>query len=133
MIEINNKTKAKIDVRLIEKVAEKFLRYYKLKNKNISIAFVGDTVMRRLNKQNRGKDKATDILSFAGEGSDFGEIIIDFAQIRRQAPKYSKSAKEELIFILVHGLLHLLGYDDDTEEKRLEMIGMGEEFIGRNV
>ncbi len=125
MIEVNNKTKAKIDVKLIKKITEKFFAYYKIKNKNLSIAFVGDTVMTRLNNDYRNKNQPTDILSFAGEGDDFGEIIIDYTQIKRQASKFSKSVNEELIFILVHGLLHLLGYEDESERGRKEMDKVG--------
>ncbi|MCK4539694.1 rRNA maturation RNase YbeY [Candidatus Parcubacteria bacterium] len=129
MIEINNKTKAKIDIKLIKKITEDFFSYYKIKNKELSIAFIGDAVMSRLNKQYRGKDKPTDILSFRGEGDELGEIIIDYAQIKRQAKKYSKSVKEELIFILVHGLLHLIGYEDETENGKRKMKKLGKEFI----
>lgn len=128
MIEINNKTRSDINTILIKSVAEKFLKYYKIK-KNLSIAFVGDTVIRRLNKNYRGKDKITDILSFDGEAQDLGEIIIDYAQIKRQSRKYSKSIQDELIFILVHGLLHLIGYDDQTEKDRKIIIKKGEDFI----
>ena len=129
MIEINNRTKAKIDIKLIKKVTEKFFAYYKIKNKELSIAFIGDMVMRRLNKRYRGKDRPTDVLSFRGNGNDLGEILIDYAQIKRQAKKYSKSVKEELIFILVHGLLHLIGYEDETKNGKIKMKKLGEEFI----
>ena len=129
MIEINNKTKAKIDIKLIKKITEKFFAYYKLKNKDVSIAFVGDRMMTRLNNKYRGKNKFTDILSFRGEGDDFGEIIIDYAQIKRQAGKFSKSIKDELIFILTHGLLHLLGHEDKTAEGRINIEKAGNKFV----
>ncbi|MEA1963298.1 MAG: rRNA maturation RNase YbeY [Patescibacteria group bacterium] len=129
MIEINNKTGVKIDIKLVKKITEIFFVYYKIRNKNISIAFIGDVVMRRLNKRYRGKDNITDVLSFRGDGDDLGEILINYAQIKRQAKKYSKSVKEELIFILVHGLLHLLGYKDENEKEKNKMEDLGEEFI----
>ena len=128
MIEINNKTRSKINIALVKHVAEKFLNYYKI-NKNISIAFVGDTVIKKLNKNYRGKDKITDILSFDGEGEDLGEIVINYMQIKRQSRKYSKTVQDELVFILVHGLLHLIGYDDQTEKTRKVIIKKGEDFI----
>jgi len=129
MIEINNKTKAKIDIKLIRKISENFFSYYKIKNKELSIAFIGDITMRQLNKQYRGKNKPTDVLSFCGDGDDLGEILIDYAQIKRQARKYSKSVKEELIFILVHGLLHLIGYEDETKKGRINMEKTGNKFV----
>lgn len=133
MIEINNKTKAKINAGLVKRTTEKFFTCYKIKNKNISIAFVGDTVMARLNKEYRRKNYPTDILSFAGEGDELGEIIIDYAQIKRQAKKFSLPVESELIFILVHGLLHLIGYDDETEDARSKMMELGENLIRTDV
>jgi probable rRNA maturation factor len=132
MIEINNTTKFKISERRIMKIAESFLAHYRLRKKDVSIAFIGDKKMRELNFRYRKKDRPTDVLSFEGGesgGSDFGEIIIDLAQIKRQAKENNNSFEQELIFILVHGLLHLAGREDDTEKKRLAMIAEGEKFI----
>ncbi len=144
MVEVNNKTRSRIDLVLVKKVAEKFLKYYNIKrrfanmngdntndnNVEVSIGFVGGKTIRGLNKQYRGVDKATDILSFPDQESNFlGEVIINYAQIKKQAKYYSKSVKQELIFILVHGLLHLAGYDDKTETGKQEMEKLGEKFI----
>jgi len=130
MIEINNKTRSKINVKLIEKVTAKFLIYHKI-NKDVSIAFVGDTVIRSLNKEHRGIDRVTDVLAFAGDGEDFGELIIDYSQIKRQAKSFAGSAEKELAFILVHGLLHLMGYEDKTAKGKKKMEKLGKEFIGK--
>jgi len=128
-VEINNKTKQKIDLALVKKVGEIFLKRYKKTSKAVSVAFVEGERMRQLNKNYRGIDKTTDVLSFIGEGDDLGEIIIDFSQIKRQAKKYNNSVRQELIFILIHGLLHLLGYDDETEIGRAEMEKIGNKFF----
>ena len=133
MVAVNNKTRSKVDIKLINRVAEKFLARYKIKQKNLSIALVGDATIRRLNKSYRQADMVTDILAFPGEGDDLGEIIIDWAQIKRQTGKFSKSVRDELVFILVHGLLHLLGHEDKTEKGRREMERMGKEFIDVNL
>jgi probable rRNA maturation factor len=135
MIEVNNTTKYKIDSKLIKKTVAEFLRRYRFSQKEVSLAFINDKEMRRLNYSYRKKDKTTDVLSFAGEGDDpdfFGEIVISPAQIKKQAGENENSFKEELVFILVHGLLHLAGYDDRTEKERLKMIELGEEFIKRS-
>ena len=129
MIEINNKTKSKIGIKLVKGVAQKFLKYYNKSNSELSIAFIGDKAMRRLNKEYRGIDKATDVLAFSGEDEFLGEVIINYAQVNRQAKKFGNSVRQELIFILVHGLLHLLGYDDKTEKGRREMEMLGEEIV----
>jgi len=165
MVEINNKTRSKINLVLVKKVVKSFLKYYNKKiklaitpsarnrranvnnvnNVEVSIAFVGDKVIRNLNKTYRKIDKATDVLAFpevtvdASSGDDnsalgngtgyLGEIIINFAQVKRQARKFNHSVNDELIFILIHGLLHLLGYDDKTEKGRKEMEKLGKRFI----
>ena len=90
---------------------------------------VGDKTIRKLNKIYRHKDKTTDILSFDGEDDFLGEIIINYAQIKRQAKKFNNTVKKELMFILAHGLLHLIGYDDKDEKGRLKMEKLGNEFI----
>ncbi|MBI4812234.1 rRNA maturation RNase YbeY [Candidatus Falkowbacteria bacterium] len=145
MVEINNKTESKINLTVVRQTAEIFLKKHKKQKNELSIAFVGDRLIRRLNETYRGIDKPTDVLTFpdypaippvvipvpptAGGIQNLGEIIIDYAQIKRQAREQGHSAQKELIFILVHGLLHLVGYDDATEKGRLEMIRKGEEFI----
>ena len=149
MIEINNKTKTKIDIRSVKRVAQKFLKYYNKESRlvaisqycgsdhanidkiELSIAFVGDKIIRGFNKAYRGIDKPTDILAFSGEDKFLGEIIINYPQVKKQAKKFNNSVRQELIFILTHGMLHLLGYDDKTEKGRIEMERMGETFINK--
>lgn len=133
MVEINNQTRSKIDIKKIRYIAEEFIAASRYKKTTVSIAFVGDKVMRDMNHECRGFDKPTDVLSFPEEiefRKEFlGEVIIDYAQIKRQAKHFSESAEEELIFILVHGLYHLLGYEDATEEGKKKMDKLGKAFI----
>jgi len=125
MIEINNTTKTKIPVAKMKRIIEKFILVYKLKDFSVSIAIIGDQPMRELNYLYRGYDRPTDVLSF----TELREIIIDIKAIERQAKELGQSRDSELWFILVHGLLHLIGYDDNTENKRLKMIARGEDFL----
>jgi probable rRNA maturation factor len=129
MVEINNRTRTDQDEKLIVNVLEALQRHYKLANKDISVAFVGEITMRRLNRQCRQSDRVTDILSFEGEGRDLGELILCYSQIKRQGPRFGQTARQELIFILVHGFLHLVGETDETEPQRLKMIARGEDLI----
>jgi probable rRNA maturation factor len=125
MIEINNTTKNRINAKKLTAVIEKFVQFYHLRKFDVSVAIVSDAVMKRMNETYRRKSGPTDVLSFMG----LNEIVIDYAQIKRQAKELHKTPEKELIFILVHGLLHLIGYDDRTEKTRLEMIGLGEAFL----
>ena len=129
MVEINNSTRTKLPITKVKKAAEGFLKMKKLGKKEVSIAFVGEKKMRDLNKIYRNKDYVTDVLSFDGEGSYLGEVIINWQQIKRQAKKLGKKNEDELIFILIHGLLHLIGYDDKSEKDKEGMIELGEEII----
>ena len=120
-IEINNRLNYKINLNLVKRTVAEFARFYKVKPKEISIAFVGGSEIKKINQ------------AYRGEGDYFGEIIIDYNQIKRQAGEFGNSARQELIFILVHGLLHLLGYDDKTEKERKKMIKLGEEFVKKMI
>ena len=83
--------------------------------------------MKKVNFVYREKNKTTDVLSFVG----LNEILISYPQIKKQAKKYNKKTRDEFNFILVHGLLHLYGLDDNTEARRLKMIKKAEEFLSK--
>jgi probable rRNA maturation factor len=137
-VAVNNRIRSKIDTALIKKVGEIFLRRHGLAGKELSVALIGDRRMRGLNRDYRGKDKTTDILSFAADREElekedyFGELVINYAQIKRQSRHFSKSAREELVFIFVHGLFHLLGHEDDSAGGREEMDRLTKQFIAKN-
>lgn len=95
----------------------------------LSVVLCDDAFILPLNRDYRGKDKATDVLSFAqreGEAADaedpvLGDVIISVETARRQAVEHGITLVQELRVLLTHGLLHLLGYDHLTEEERAEM------------
>lgn len=140
MIEINNKTDFDIDSSLVESVVEKFLEEHEKSGYSVSIAIVGSDEIKKINKECRGIDSVTDILSFEndrdeqdvweeGKGEYFGELIICYSRIIEQAKKYSDNTKQEFIFILVHGLLHLAGFEDQSDEGIAEMENQGKKFV----
>jgi probable rRNA maturation factor len=129
LIEINNTTKSKIDLALMKKATEIFLKTYQQEKKEVSIALVANAVIKKLNKIYRKKDKTTDVLSFSGEDNYLGEIIINYAQIKLQAKTKGWAIKKELAFILIHGLLHLIGYDDKTIRGSEEMERRGKDVM----
>jgi len=136
-VEVSNRTRRTVNRRLISAVIEKFLTVHRLPRAQVSITVVGDYLMRRLNRQWRGRDRVTDVLSWREQDGpsvqpDFlGEIIIDWPQIVRQARRQGASVKDEFIFILVHGLLHLIGYDDKEESQARQMERLGRRFIAK--
>ena len=94
------------------------------------MCLAGDALVRRLNATYRGKYKTTDVLSFPGDARPapdgsrhLGDIVISVPQARRQAAREGHALERELRLLLIHGYLHLLGYDhevDDGRMKRLE-------------
>lgn len=140
MLEINNRTSAKLNLERITVVVEEFLVHYDRLGYQVDIAIVGNEEIRKLNKNYRKIDKVTDILSFENIGDDvfsfegdgekyLGELVICYEKIIEQAEIYSDCIEDEFIFILVHGLLHLIGYEDQSEEGRVEMEKEGKTFI----
>ena len=95
------------------------------KNFDLSLAFIGTKRMRRLNREHRKKDYATDILSFNVD-KNLGEIVINPDKARQKAPLFERTYDNYLKFIFIHGLFHLKGFDhssimDKQEQKFLKM------------
>ena len=100
----------------------------------VSISFITADEIRALNRDYRGKDSATDVLSFPvssdlaiGDGHFLGDIAICLDVAKQQAIDYGHSLERELSFLVVHGLLHLLGYDHVTDET--EMFTIQDEIL----
>jgi probable rRNA maturation factor len=93
----------------------------------LALVLAGDARLRSLNRRYRGKDRATDVLSFPGAGGDegVGDVVISVDSARRNARRLGRSLPEELDVLALHGFLHTLGYDhekDDGEMDRLEAL-----------
>ncbi|CAL1522924.1 Endoribonuclease YbeY [Bacillus subtilis] len=109
----------------------------------VSVTIVSNDDIHQINKEYRGKDAPTDVISFALEeegegeieivGADMppvlGDIIISADRTREQAEEYNHSFKRELGFLAVHGFLHLLGYDHMTKEEEEEMFTKQKELL----
>lgn len=80
--------------------------------RQVSVVVVGDAKMKQLNQQHRQQSVVTDVLSFP-YGRDGGEIVLCYPQAKRQAAAKQVSLQQELDWLTVHGLLHLLGYDHE--------------------
>jgi len=90
----------------------------------VSIALVDDETMRKLNRQFRHKNRTTDVLTFPGDDSYLVDIVISVEQARRQASDEGHSIATEVRYLLLHGILHALGYDhekDNGEMNKLEI------------
>ncbi len=115
----------------------------------VTLVFVDDVMMRDLNRRYRGRDKTTDVLSFgetwpAGvRGADaarrlhpdedgvvrVGDVVVSAAQASRQARRRRWPLASEIAFLAAHGVLHLLGYDDQTHAGYREMLALGRDAV----
>lgn len=133
MIEVvNRQRKAPLNCEVWRAFAEMVLKVASASGAGVTLAFVSDRVMRELNKRWRGKRGTTDVLSFpAGqaefekvEGVTLGDVVISVEQAARQAGEHGLSFENEVEQLILHGVLHLCGYDheiDDGEMNRLEL------------
>ena len=105
----------------------------------VDLLFVDNDAIREMNREYRDKDSATDVLSFpmyeADEEIDdeeeilFGDIVISLERAEEQRQEYGHSLEREVMYLLVHGLLHLAGYDHMEEEDKKEMRAQEEKLL----
>lgn len=112
----------------LRRIAEILLRAVKQGRAELSIALVGDREMRPLNSKYRKKNKTTDVLSFFVEDQPIsgtkilGDVVISVEQARRQAKQRGKTLKSEMVTLLIHGILHLLGYDHEQSPRQAKIM-----------
>ncbi len=119
----NRQRKIKFDLLVFQVFAETLNpQIAETKNKSFNIAFVSDAKMRELNKNFRGKNKTTDVLSFPFEADEFdqtddflGDIVISAEQAERQASENNLDFETEIKQLILHGVLHLCGFDHETD------------------
>ncbi len=112
-------TKTKVEAPLltpifVEHIFEQTRKYVRYpKNFTISVVAVGNSTMRSLNKKYRSVDSVTDVLSFPYDTAS-GEVVICYPQAITQAHQKQTPVHTELAWLLIHGILHVLGYDHET-------------------
>ncbi len=120
-----------VDPQFVRRVAEKVFCELEVEGAEMSLTIGRDELMRELNLKYRSVPGTTDVLSFPfREGENFisppdgvlylGEVIISYPQAKKQAREYGHSFQRELSWLIVHGVLHLLGYDHGDEMSALE-------------
>ncbi|MBQ3021028.1 MAG: rRNA maturation RNase YbeY [Bacilli bacterium] len=121
----------------LNEVIEYTMKKLKIKDSLFDIIFIDDEKMHEMNKQYRGIDRTTDVLSFALNDNkhidaimnSLGDIFISIPKMKSQALEYGHSEKRELSFLVLHGILHLLGYDHMNEEDEKIMFGLQKEIL----
>lgn len=133
MIEVANLTTQDIDQPVLKKMAQLVLKGEKKDKENLSIAIIGKARMRKLNKKYRAKNRVTDVLAFPGKelgkqkfitplkmSRNLGEVVICLREVKKNARRLNSSFEKELEACLIHGILHLLGYDHTKSEQQAE-------------
>lgn len=129
---VNRQRGQQIDRERWQAFAERALEMIGVQNQGATVLFTSDRLMRKLNRDYRGKDCTTDVLSFPSEQTSFekaseahlGDVVISVEQASRQAAEYRLEMDGEVAQLILHGLLHLCGYDHETdngEMNRLEL------------
>lgn len=139
VIRVDREFEGRIDKRWLRRVVKESLAAHGVGNQvELSLVITDDATVRRLNKRYRGKDKTTDVLSFAldadrrghaaaefvmppGEAVHLGEVIVSYPKTAEQAAERKHPVDDELALLVVHGVLHLLGYDHDRPAREREM------------
>ena len=137
-IGIFNKTEEKIDKIFVRKVVKHTLKKMEAEKSEVNIIFVGLEEIHEINKTYRNVDRPTDVISFALEDTEdvtvyeervLGDIYICLDKVHEQAKEYGHTEIREMAFLIVHGLLHLLGYDHMIKEEEKIMFGLQEEIL----
>ena len=121
----------KIDKRAAAKLAAAVLDRIERQDAALTITFIRDAAMRKLNRDYRGKDKPTDVLSFAYHESDegfaetdshIGDVVISVETAARYAAEFGLTFDRELEHLIIHGTLHLAGYDHETDNGEMNRL-----------
>ena len=140
MVELFNQTDREItELETVEKVLYSAMEKENLKDTSFNLIIVDNDYIHELNKNYRGIDRETDVITFALEDEDtlvigdkeriLGDIYISIDRARSQAIDYGHSFLRELSFLAVHGFYHLLGYDHQTKEDEEVMFKKQEEVL----
>jgi len=127
---LNKQKKVRLALEPLDRFSRRALRQLKLKSNSANIAFITDAEIARLNKTYRKKNKPTDVLSFPAQNSGkhpnrgkfLGDIAIAPAVARRYAKKNGRTLENEICILILHGILHLLGYDHETDRGQMDRI-----------
>ena len=132
MIKTNlfNKSDLLINSDSINDLVKLILTNYKYTSANINIIITDDDTLRKMKKKYFNKNIFTDVIAFNIDNNPFeGEIYISYHRIKDNAIKFNQSFEDEFKRVLIHGLLHLCGYEDSTNEEKINMSSMEDKFL----
>ncbi len=142
-IRIDDRYESRVDPDPLREAADETLAQQPAEDGcELTVVVTGDGVVRQLNRRHRGLDTSTDVLAFPGRAEGpfvdasglapyLGDVIISFPQAEAQAQQAGNTLSAELQLLVVHGVLHLLGYDDQTEREAARMWAVQRAILDR--
>jgi probable rRNA maturation factor len=123
VVVINKQRRRRIDAARVRRVLGGAARHLRVSGE-VALVFAGDGTLHRLNRTYRGKDKPTDVLSFPGPGGQegLGDVLISVATAERNARSLGRTVPQELDVLALHGFLHVLGYDHETDDGTMDRL-----------
>ena len=140
-INVQNLTKSQVDKEFVRKIVQGILQQEE-KQGDISVIFIGAKKIRDLNKKYRKQDKITDVLSFTrGPANskfflnhlELGEIMVCLIKVKKDAEEFKLDFEKELKWVIIHGILHILGYNHEKSERQAECMRQKEEYYLKNL
>jgi probable rRNA maturation factor len=134
---VNRSGEGKVSCRRLKKKAERILDFLKRSQVELSIALIGNPEIQELNARYRKKNEPTDVLSFPSgdplvHGVELlGDVVISLEQAEKQARKKKQKLEQELETLLIHGILHLLGYDHERSQRDAKIMRGMEKKVRR--
>ena len=131
--------RVRIDQSRLTRLARATLLLVGERTADLGVMLIGDRSMRRLNRQYRKKDRTTDVLAFSmredsgSQSALIGDVVISVPTAAKQANQLGRSLDEELIALLVHGILHLCGYDHERSERDARHMRQREQWVLRRL
>lgn len=138
-VEINNTTQSSIDENFLRRISRHVLKGEQVESYGLSIALVNPNNMRELNRQYGGKDKVANVLSFPFDKTQgkpnselgLGEVVLCPQEVRKDAKKYGMLFTDTLVWMLVHGILHLLRYNHEKDRDEEKMIQKEQYYLNK--
>jgi probable rRNA maturation factor len=123
VVVINKQRRRRIDAARVRRVLGGAARHLRVSGE-VALVFAGDGTLHRLNRTYRGQDKPTDVLSFPGPGGreGLGDVLISVANAERNARSLGRTVPQELDVLALHGFLHVLGYDHETDDGTMDRL-----------
>ena len=120
---LNKQRKHAVDLSELRKFVSRLVQELDIGNRSFTVVFITDAAMRDYNRTYRGYDKPTDVLSFRGDAGYLGDILISSETAYNQARKsVTLRFQTNIHRLIVHGLLHLMGYDHETDNGEMRAI-----------